>query len=138
MCFLRRDRRFITLLGRETVHSLGSTQVEKRQSFKATARIRRYNNVALRFNGSTRFTITPIYGSANRRCRCGHFISRTDRATEHQNQFVTIANGASPIGPRDSSPSRHYHLRSRNAIYPAPGNSATLITLGKVCFVSLA
>lgn len=65
----------------------------------AVVRIRRGNNVALRFNGSTCFTIMPIYGGANRRWP---LYRVTDRATGHQNQFVTIANGASPIGTRDN------------------------------------
>lgn len=60
---------------------------------------RRGNNVALRFNGSTCFTIMPIYGDANRRRSLYRVV---DRATGHQNQFVTIANGASPIGTRDN------------------------------------
>lgn len=96
----------------------------------AVVRIRRGNNVALRFNGSTCFTIMPIYGGANRRWP---LYRVTDRAAGHQNQFVTIANGASPIGTRDN---RH---RYRVARLPSLikkhdlSYTATLIALGKLC-----
>lgn len=66
----------------------------------AVARVRIRRDGTAAFNGSTHFTITSIYGDANRRRQ---LYRATDRATGHQNQFVTIANGTSPIGTRDKS-----------------------------------
>lgn len=94
----------------------------------AVVRIRRGNNVALRFNGLTCFTIMPIYGGANRR---RPLYRVTDRATGHQNQFVTIANGASPIETRDNC---HRVARLPSLIKKHDlSYTATLIALGKLC-----
>jgi len=109
---------------------------EKAARIITIVRFRRDNNVALRFNGSTHFTIMPIYSGVN---RGWSFYQATDRATGHQNQFVTITNGASSIGTRDSSRiaivSRDFYLRSRSTIYPTLGNTVILIVPRELYFI---
>lgn len=106
------------------------SRVRKGTKIMTVVRIgRRGNNVALRFNGSTCFTIMPIYGDANRRRSLYRVV---DRATGHQNQFVTIANGASPIGTRDNW-HRHRVARLPSLIKKHDlSYIATVIALGKL------